>query len=309
MKGLALCDAYFQAYGLPMIENGFGELKGRIAAGLVGHGSDCFGFDDEISRDHDWGPGFCIWLDQTDYAAAGGRLRTAYEALPPRFRGYTRMESAWGSNRVGVMEIGEFYETYIGTANAPGDPLTWLRIPEENLAACTNGRVFIDAYGKFSAIRKALLDYYPEDVRRKRIAGRLMSAAQSGQYNFARCVKRKSAFASRYALIHFCDAVIRLAFLLNRRYCPFFKWRQSAVRSLPRLGASISESIEQLLCDTDIRKMESRIEQICGRIISELRRQELSDGTGDFLLDHGPIVQSRIQDKRIRQLTVWYAGA
>ncbi|BBO85995.1 hypothetical protein DSCO28_65610 [Desulfosarcina ovata subsp. sediminis] len=309
MKGLELCDAYFQAYGLPMIENGFGELKGRIAAGLVGQGSDCFGFDDEISRDHDWGPGFCLWLDKSDYAAAGDRLRAAYEALPRRFREYTRIKSDWGSNRVGVMKINEFYETYIGRANAPEDPLTWLRIPEENLAACTNGRVFIDAYGQFSSIRKALLDYYPEDVRRKRIAGRLMSAAQSGQYNFARCVRRNTAFASRYALIHFCDDIIRLAFLLNRRYCPFYKWRQSAVRSLPRLGASTSESIQQLLRDMDTHQMESRIEQICSRFVSELRRQGLSDGTSGFLLDHGPIVQARILDERLRQLPVWYAGA
>ena len=50
-----------------MIERNFPKLVGRYAAGMVGEGSGCFGFDDEISRDHDFGPGFCIWLTDDDY--------------------------------------------------------------------------------------------------------------------------------------------------------------------------------------------------------------------------------------------------
>ena len=88
MKGLELSRQYFEAVGLPMLEAQFTSELPRIAAGLVGEGSECFGFDDEISRDHDWGPGFCLWLREEDYAAFGARLQAAYQALPRSFAGF-----------------------------------------------------------------------------------------------------------------------------------------------------------------------------------------------------------------------------
>ena len=66
MKGIELSLKFYEQYGKEMIEGQFAELKGRIAVGLVGHGSECFGFDDEISRDHDFEPGFCLWLTDDD---------------------------------------------------------------------------------------------------------------------------------------------------------------------------------------------------------------------------------------------------
>ena len=41
---------------------------------LVGHGSECYGFDDALSRDHDFGPRVCLWLTADDYAEFGERL-------------------------------------------------------------------------------------------------------------------------------------------------------------------------------------------------------------------------------------------
>jgi hypothetical protein len=56
MKGLELAEKYYEEYGHQLVAECCDAAKDRIAAGLVGEGSECYGFDDELSQDHDWGP-------------------------------------------------------------------------------------------------------------------------------------------------------------------------------------------------------------------------------------------------------------
>ena len=85
VSGLKLARAFWTQMGKPMIAAKYPQYAGRIAAGLVGHGSECYGFDDAYSQDHDFGPRFCLWLTDEDYAAIGEQLETDYEALPRKF--------------------------------------------------------------------------------------------------------------------------------------------------------------------------------------------------------------------------------
>ena len=121
--GLKLARECWNAYGKPLIADKYPEYQGRIAAGLVGHGSECYGFDDDLSRDHDFGPRFCLWLTDEDYAAIGERLQADYEALPQSFMGYGPREStarAQGAGRRdGVFRIGDFFESITGYRQAP----------------------------------------------------------------------------------------------------------------------------------------------------------------------------------------------
>ncbi|MFR3250350.1 MAG: hypothetical protein ACLTQL_04405 [Eisenbergiella sp.] len=74
MKGIELCRAYFEAEGMPMLkrlEKQYPELRGKLAAGLVGQGSECLGFDDAVSQDHDFGAAFALWLPQELYERYG----------------------------------------------------------------------------------------------------------------------------------------------------------------------------------------------------------------------------------------------
>ena len=64
-----------------MIHEEFPNYEARIAVGLVGEGSECFGYDDAISRDHDFALGFCLWLSEEDYRSIGGMLQKSYEQL------------------------------------------------------------------------------------------------------------------------------------------------------------------------------------------------------------------------------------
>jgi hypothetical protein len=298
---------------MPMIEEKFPAYREKIAAGLVGDGSECFGFDDEISRDHDWGPAFCLWLTKEDYRIIGKLLRNELDKLPREFAGIkAREESLWGTGRTGVFEIGEFYKRFIGFDHVPEGLREWQVIPEENLAAATNGKVFVDLVGEFTAFRQQLREFYPEDLRLKKIASRCMTMAQSGQYNYTRCVQRGEYVAARLAEAHFINDTISMVFLLNRQYKPFYKWMHKAVKQLPILGDTMDRLFSDLVADcakeqqeiVHIRKSDL-MEEACRLVIEELKRQRLSDSGSDFLLDHGPVVQTKIKDARIRDMNVW----
>lgn len=305
MQGLKLSEKYYQSCGAPMISEKFPDFEHRIATGLVGDGSECYGFDDEISKDHDWGPGFCIWLNEQDYRDIGAKLQKEYDNLPKIFRGYQRLASKWGGGRVGVFTISEFYNKFIGTAQAPDSLEDWLYLPENNLAKCTNGKVFSDPSGQFSEIRKKLLEFYPEDVRLVKIAARCMTAAQSGQYNYMRSIRRKESLAALYSETRFCTDIISLVFLLNKSYTLYYKWCQQAVRQLFVLGEFIYSKINELIQNHDPVSKNRIIEEISASIIKELQKQGLSHSASDFLLDHGPIIHDRIKDKKLRQRDVW----
>lgn len=306
MKGLELSQRYFNEHGLPMLLRRFPEHEGRIACGLAGDGSECYGFDDEISRDHDWGPCFCLWVGSDDFREIGQALMAEYERLPDTFEGFgPRLQSAWGGGRVGVIETPSFYKRFTGYDHVPANNEEWFLIPEQALAAATNGNVFRDPSGEFTSWRMRLLEFYPEDVRLKKIAARCMGIAQSGQYNLARCMRRWDRFSAMYSEAKFCAEVISLVFLLNRHYTPYYKWMNRALTSLPRLGEIIHARLQSLFQTIDTPTKIDIVEDICRLIIEELRVEGLSESSSSFLLDHGPGIQARISDHRLRERDIW----
>jgi hypothetical protein len=305
MKGLQLAESYFNEYGMPIIRDKFPDYHERIAAGLIGDGSECLSFDDDISRDHDWGPGFCFWLTEEDYDEIGQALQQEYDEMPGEYKGFERKTSDWGEGRVGVFEIGAFYRGFIGRPDAPKSISDWLHIPDTYLSACTSGKVFYDVLGKFTGIQNDLLRFYPEDVRLVRIAAKCMSAAQSGQYNYARSVHRRDLFAAQYAETKFCADIMSMVYLLNRKYTPYYKWVHRGLSGLPILGNYMFNKIEVIVASNDHSEKQQLVEEVCTAVINELRTLGLSDSASEFLLDHGPVIHNKITDKELRKRNVW----
>jgi len=306
MKGLELCEQYFRQCGLPALEAECGQHVSKMAIGLVGDGSECLGFDDEHSRDHDWGPGFCIWLTKEDFVEIGPEIQKVYESLPKSFAGFeARMTSQWGDGRVGVLEMGSFYQRYLGSPGAPETLSQWLVIPENALAMATNGKVFHDPKGSFTAIRNSLLDCYPEDVRLKKLAAQCMSAGREGQYNYPRCLKRNELYAAAQAEMQFLKSALSIVFLLNKTYLPFYKWAHRAVKVLPILGNDSYDAIAELMEMNSPKDKEIRLESFAKKIIAQLKELGLSEGESDFLPDHGPLIQECIRDEEMRSYSVW----
>ena len=311
MRGLELSEKYFFEIGLKMLQNKFPNYLNRIAAGLIGEGSECYGFDDEVSRDHDWGPGFCLWLDKEDYNNIGMILQLEYDRLPKIFEGYgPRLRTELSNRRVGVFEIHSFFAQFTGIEHLPQNLFEWQRIPEEYLSKATNGKIFRDPQGQFTSTRETLMAFYPRDVRLKKMAARCMTAGQSGQYNFLRSLQRKEYVAAHYALSQFINDSISLIFLLNRYYKPFYKWMVKALKNLPILGETLFPLYEKLVVSDmttlGFSFLRGQVELIRRYIIEELRRQNLSDIQSGFLCDHGTSIQKRIKDPALRGLHVMF---
>ena len=307
MNGLELARAYFEECGRPMLEERFPELLPFLAVGLTGSGSECFGFDDEISRDHDFEPGFCIFLPGEDVVdrRSAFLLERAYAKLPKEFRGIRREALLpVGGARRGVLRTGEFYAEKAGAADGNLTTEQWLLIPEEALAEAVNGEIFLDGYGEVTRIR-ASLARYPEDVRRKRLAGQLLLMGQAGQYNFRRCLRHGETGAARLAAGEFVRAALAAAFLLNGRYRPYYKWSFRALRSLPLLS-ELSSPLERLLaCGEEAAdEAEGIIEETAEAVCRVLRAQGLSTLAGSELEAQAYAVNDGIGDGQLRNLHV-----
>lgn len=309
VKGLDLCRAYFNEVCYPLLEKEFADFLPRMAAGLIGEGSECYGFDDEISRDHDFGPSFQIYIPKEDMPVYGERLKHRLATLPKTFQGFgARVESQYGDGRVGVFTIEDFYQKFIAAEGVPETLSHWRQIPENALSTVTNGEVFFDNYGKFTQIREELKKGYPEDVRLKKIAARLMKMAQSGQYNFPRCNKRKEYVASRLALSEFMSVSMSLVYLLNHAYRPYYKWVHRGLLDLPILGQTAYEKMQRLSVlslEKDSKEMEWIVEEFCVACVKELKAQGLTSSSEAFLLAQGPEVLKRIQEPALRNSNPW----
>ncbi len=287
VKGLELSKRYYEEYGRKMIKEKFPKYEDRIAVGLCGYGSECFGLDDALSTDHDFGPGFCMWLMDEDYEAIGEALQAEYDKLQNEFLGFMpRKIMSKGNKRVGVLKINDFYREITGRLTPPEerDFEGWCELEQETIAAVTNGEVFKDDLGVFSWIRNTYMKYYPEKVRRLKLAEEAALIAQTGQYNYARCIKRQDDTGALMAFTLFIEHTLKFIFLLEKKYMPYYKL---AYRAFEKMANRSENKEELLLIAARIKKLTKAdyhnaeanlilIEEICGILTELLRKQHLS---------------------------------
>ena len=238
---------FYEEQVAPMIRTLFPQYEGRIAAGIAGEGSDCFGYYDEISRDHDFGTGVCLWLTDEDMQEFGRELSEAYDALvDEKTRTFL---TARLRERRGVMSIHDFYSNILlidcNTAECKMSDQQWRSLDHACLATAVNGEIFRDDPGVFTNFRKLLLDYYPDSVWRMRIAEKMHEYSACLQVNYARCMTRNDMVAADICKVRGMEAAMELYFLLKRTYPPYYKWTYRALKELDGNGR-FSERIQEL---------------------------------------------------------------
>ncbi|MCM1295274.1 MAG: DUF4125 family protein [Muribaculaceae bacterium] len=272
------CRTFYREQGVPMIQRLFPQYEERIAVGLVGEGSDCFGFDDAISMDHDYGVGFCMWLTDEDYDAISGKLQMEYEALITKYGDNYRMldekddevvrQEQDGINRFidarrGVFKISEFYNKLLLPDNDLGTvdlsdysdipEEFWYKIRDEELAAAVNGQIFRDDLGEFTKIRERLLGYYPRKVWMLKLAEQLHYFSQYAQSNYERMMAREDYTTAMMCVSKAAECAMRIAYILDKTYAPYYKWMRKGMDNLHKLKdvGIMLDDISRQACQMD----------------------------------------------------------
>ena len=244
----------------PMIKEKFPAYENRIAVGLVGEGSDCFGYYDSISRDHDFGTGVCLWLTDEDYFKIGQELSYEYDRIA--YGDSNHGLSKRLQERRGVMTIHDFYSNIL-SINCDVEAcelslLQWRVLDHNCLATATNGVVFKDDLKQFTNFRNYLLNHYPKEILRERLAMELHNYSMALQVNYARCMARKDYVAASTCKANGIEAAMQIFFLLKKVYPPYYKWTFRALKELD-YNSNLSNLIEQLaLTNIDINAWDEK---------------------------------------------------
>lgn len=318
VKGMDLARDFYERFGKPMIHEVFPEYESHIAVGKVGAGSECFGYDDYFSQDHDFGPGFSMWLADSDFEAIGEKLNQEYQKIYKEYvtQGYkesfpsllsveSKAQDMSAVSRTGVRKIGDFYEEYTGYREGPDTEGEWLIAEESGLAAAVNGEVFRDDSEAFTKTRTKLKNYYPERVRLLKIAQNTTMLGQAAQYNLPRSIDRGDFVAATLEREKAVRCTLNLIYLLNRTFAPHDKWMWRGIQNLPLLSevGSILEEIV-LLSIKDKKELTERFEKLCYAILEEIKAQGIVSGQSNFLPDYAELFAFRaaLYNKTIDEL-------
>jgi hypothetical protein len=244
IPGLQLSELFYKEIVEPILHTKFPGLE--YAAARLGYGSEVLGFDDEMSRDHDWGSRLTLYLAddvlETEKPKIDVELRNN---LPHLFHGYPtnwslpHEDQTWAlietvegpvNHRVEITSIRRFLLEYIGF-DIVGEltPADWLTFPQQKLLGITAGKVFHDGV-ELKAVRE-YFSWYPQDVWLYLLASAWQRIGQE-EHLMGRAGEAGSELGSTLIASRLVRDIMRLCFLIEKKYAPFPKWFSMAFAKL-----------------------------------------------------------------------------
>ncbi|HET6251445.1 MAG TPA: DUF4037 domain-containing protein [Tepidisphaeraceae bacterium] len=268
MKGSEIARDFFFSWGRSFLTAQFPNLADRVAAGRI-LGSDVLGGDDEISRDHDWGPQFDLFLSADDYAAFDEELSRAMNAAAPNpWKGH-RLAGA-GDKSVRLESVPGWFHKYLTLARFPRDVADWPPPSVESaLYFLRHGEIWMDGTGELGRWRSALHEY-PEKILRTRLAEECFRIWQHGEYNFVqRLAHRRDPITISVCLGEFVSGVMRIVLLMSRDFTPYWKWLAFEFRKRPEAQAYV-KMLDDLVSVRLIQRQVEIVQSVCALIHRQL---------------------------------------
>jgi hypothetical protein len=296
--GVGLSRVFFEEVARPALARHCPQVLDVAACGRFGWGSECFGMDDSVSRDHHWGPRVDMLVPDDMMARLDGDVfRRFRDDMPETYRGFPLEPGHVGGPGLAPEGVNSFLMRTIGRTEPPGSPGDWLAMPEQDIAHVVNGELWHDGAGVFSAMRSTLEDYYPDEVWRRRMAHWCRHASGMGAYAVQRALLRDNPVYLLTARASAVKYTVELVFLLNRTYFPYEKWLYPLFLQLEALAPELAPLVDEAAApDTTPRRslellesMHDRIDayMVDGRLIPRHGAFGRSDTSGYRLLEWG----------------------
>ncbi|HEX9929850.1 MAG TPA: DUF4037 domain-containing protein [Pyrinomonadaceae bacterium] len=246
IPGLELSRLFYLEAVKPILDADFPGL--RYSAALIGDGSEVLGFDTEMSADHDWGARLMLFLEEGDFVCYEKSISNVLSRkLPFRFLGFStnfglpdlkdngtqlleEIESGSVNHRIKILTIRGFFLDYLNLdLRAPIEAADWLTFPEQKLRAITSGSIYHDSLD----LRKTLaqFDYYPHDVWLYLLASGWNRIGQE-EHLMGRAGIVDDEIGSAIIAARLVRDLMRLCFLMEKRYAPYPKWFGKAFSEL-----------------------------------------------------------------------------
>jgi hypothetical protein len=236
IPGLRLGRMLYEKAGRAIVESVV--PRDACAAALIGKGSDVLGFDTERSTDHDWGPRFQVFLPVEGFDRQSRILDEELgKHLPAEFMGFAvgvpeSAESAARPHLIEIMTVTGFLQKYLSVSGVTDlTHLDWLTFPEQRLLELTSGEIFHDPRGELARFREEL-GAYPRDVWLYRMACQWQRLSQEEAF-VGRCAEAGDRLGMKIVAARIVRDVMKLCFLLERKYAPYDKWLGTAFARLP----------------------------------------------------------------------------
>ncbi len=237
---------FFEQVVKPILAQHFPEETRQTAFGVFGYGSEALRMDDDYSRDHHWGLRIDALMPADVFQHRREEMMRVLRAnLPSTFQGHSLREGHVAGAGLAPDSLPAFLARTIGIDHPPHTYQEWLSLPEEDIIHITNGELWHDPLGQFTALRNAFLQYYPEPVWLRRIAHWCRYFSGMGTYALKRAILRHNEF---YAATAFGKAIrwgIQLAFMLEKQYYPYDKWLMAFFQRLPRLYGPLGPLVDE----------------------------------------------------------------
>lgn len=245
LPGRRLSELFYREAVAPILARHYLDLP--HSAALIGYGSDVLGYDTARSMDHEWGPRVLLFLPEPEVARLAPEIHERLRReLPPEIAGFSTSfgpTSEDGTRRlhpadtgpvehkVEVHGLSEFLCTRYGLSRYPDlEPADWLTLTDQVLLELTAGAVFHDGLGGLEPMRFNLASY-PDQIWRYRLAAQWARIGELEAFA-GRTAEVGDDIGSTLVIASLVRDLMRLGFLMERRYAPYPKWFGTAFARL-----------------------------------------------------------------------------